>query len=238
MNIKLLFDLNKHSVYYIKTDIISYYIGIPKNSYVNTNISIELKTKMSNYNLDLNDELWVMENVKNTYNYIDDYNITLVLPVLNNDMLSILEKLDSNRFDVIDRILSNVINGSFQVLNKSNILVDSSIILINNDRYKTFINWFLSKYNGRVICKNMLELIHMFNVSATSYKTLKTPNMSFVIGSYTTEIDAPKKEEPPIVVPSKQELQPAHSSGFASYYFLAILALIIGIIVIVIAYYY
>lgn len=236
MDIKLLMELNKHSVYFVKTDAVSYYVGIPKNSYINTNISIELKTKMSNYNLDLNDEMWVMENVKNTYGYIDDYNITLILPVLNNEMLSVLEKMDSNRFDVIDRILSQVINGSFQILTKNNIMVDPSIILINNDRYKTFINWFLSKYNGRVICKNMLELIHMFNVTATSYKTLKTPNMSFVVGSYTTEVDAPKKEEIPVEVPAKQELQPAHSGGFASYYFLAILALAIGIIVILIAF--
>lgn len=236
MDIKLLMELNKHNVYFVKTDMVSYYIGIPKNYYTNTNISIELKTKMSNYNLDENDEMWVMENVKNTYSYIDEYNITLVLPILNNDMLSVLEKLDNNRFDVIDRILAQVINGSFQILNKNNILVDSSIILINNDRYKTFINWFLSRYNGRVICKNMLELIHMFNITATSYKTLKTPGMNFVVGSYTTEIDAPVKEE--LNIPAtqvQQELQPAHSSGFASYYFLAILALIVGIVVILIS---
>lgn len=237
MDIKLLIELNKHNVYYVKTDIVSYYIGIPKKNYPNTNISIELKSKMSNYNLDENDEMWVMENVKNTYNYIDDYNITLILPILNNDMLSVLEKMDNNRFNVIDRVLSQIINSSFQVLTKQNIVVDASIILINNDRYKTFINWFLAKYTGRVICKNMLELIHMFNVGATSYKTLKTPSMNFVVGSYTTEVDAPIKEEIKVKNETpKQELQPAHSSGFASYYFLAILALVIGIIVILIAF--
>ncbi len=237
MNIKLLMELNKHNIYFVKSDMTSYYIGIPKNGISNTNISIDIKSKMGNFNLDLNDETWVLENVKNAYNYVDDYNITLVLPILNDDMLSVLEKMDNNRFNVIDRIISSVINSSFQLLQKSNIIVDPSIILINNERYKTFINWFLAKYNGRVICKNMLEVIHMFNVSATSYKTLKTPNMSFVVGSYTTEIDAPLKEEPPVeVIPQKQELQPAHSGGFASYYFLAILAIVIGIIVILIAF--
>lgn len=237
MDIKLLMDLNKHSIYFVKTDVVSYYIGIPKNGISNTNISIEIKSKMGNYNLDLNDEMWVIENVKNAYNYVDDYNITLVLPILNDDMLSVLEKMDSNRFDVIDIIISNVINSSFQLLNKNNIIVDPSVILINNDRYKTFINWFLAKYSGRVICKNMLEVIHMFNMNATSYKTLKAPGMNFVVGSYTTEIDAPLKEEPLVkAIPQQQELQPAHSGGFASYYFLAILAIVIGIIVILIAF--
>ncbi len=237
MDIKLLIELNKHNIYLVKTDLVSYYIGVPKNSPNGTNISIEIKSKMGNYNLDENDEMWVMENIKNTYNYIDEYNITLVLPILNNDILSILEKMDSNRFDAIDRIISHIINSSFQILSKNNIIVDPSVILINNDKYKTFINWFLAKYHGRVICKNMLEVIHMYNVSATMYKTLRTPNMNFVVGSYTTEIDAPIKEE--LLVesePVEQKLQPAHSSGFASYYFLAILALLIGIIVMLIAF--
>ena len=46
---------------------------IPKN-YDTTNICIELKSKMDNYNLDMNDEIWIMENVKNTFSYIDNYN--------------------------------------------------------------------------------------------------------------------------------------------------------------------
>ncbi len=237
MEIKLLMELNKHNIYFVRSDMASYYIGIPKNNISNTNISIEIKSKMGNFNLELNDETWVMENVKNAYNYIDDYNITLVLPILNDDMLSVLEKMDNNRFDVIDRILSNIINSSFHMLQKNNIIVDPSIILINNDRYKTFINWFIAKYTGRVICKNMLEVIHMFNVSATSYKTLKAPGMNFVVGSYATEIDAPLKETiTKETAPLQQELQPAHSSGFASYYFLAILVIVIGVIVILIAF--
>ena len=52
--------------------------------------------KMSNYDMELNDEVWVMENVKNTFSYIDNYNITLVLPILKNEQISILEKIDSN----------------------------------------------------------------------------------------------------------------------------------------------
>ena len=60
MEKKLILKLNNHDVYYIKDEIISYYLAIPKN-YNKTNICIELKNKMDNYNLELNDEIWVME---------------------------------------------------------------------------------------------------------------------------------------------------------------------------------
>ena len=91
MDKKLILELINHKVYYVKTDIINYYITIP-NNIENTNICIELKNKMSNYDMELNDEVWVMENVKNTFSYIDNYNITLVLPILNDEQIKALEK--------------------------------------------------------------------------------------------------------------------------------------------------
>jgi len=87
MDKKLILELNYHNVYYVKTDIINYYITIPKNI-ENTNICIELKSKMSNYDIELNDEVWVMENIKNTFSYIDSYNITLILPILKETQIS------------------------------------------------------------------------------------------------------------------------------------------------------
>ena len=86
MDKKLILELNHHNVYYVKTDAINYYITIPKNI-ENTNICIELKSKMSNYDMELNDEIWVMENIKNTYSYIDNYNITLVIPILKEKQI-------------------------------------------------------------------------------------------------------------------------------------------------------
>ena len=55
MQVTELFKLQKHSVYLVRTEVINYYICIPENSYQKTNISIEIKTKMGNYNMDEND---------------------------------------------------------------------------------------------------------------------------------------------------------------------------------------
>ena len=53
-----------------------------------TSICIELKSKMSNYDIELNDDVWVLENVKNTFSYIDNYNITLVLPIIKENQIN------------------------------------------------------------------------------------------------------------------------------------------------------
>ena len=235
MEKKMILDLDNHAVYYVKTDLLSYYITIPKYN-EDTNICIELKSKMDNYNLDLNDEVWVMENVKNTFSYIDSYNITLVLPILDEDSISILEKIDQTNYEKIDQLLGKTINGAYTLLKENNKKVDSEIILINNDRYKTFINWFITRYRSRVICKNLLEVIQMYNINATAYKKLETPAITFVVGSYNTEIDAPKaiKEEHSEV--TNQKLVPQISSGFSSYWLLAVITLVVSVVVAVVAF--
>ena len=161
MNKRLVLDLPNHSVYYVKADDISYYITIPKN-FDTTNICIELKSKMDNYNLDMNDEIWVMENVKNTFSYIDNYNITLILPILNEEGISVLEKMDTSKYEMIDMLLAKTINGSYMNLKEAGKNIGNQVILIDNDRYKAFINWFITRYKERVICKNLLQVIQIF----------------------------------------------------------------------------
>lgn len=229
MDKKLILELENHNVYYVKTDIVNYYITIPKN--VNeTGICIELKNKMSNYNIELNDELWVTENIKNVFSYIDNYNITLVLPVLKEEQISILEKIDNSKFEQIDKIIGYTINNSYNILKNEGKKVHSQVILVNNDRYKSFIIWFIARYKDRVICKNLLELIQIFNANATSYKKLETPLMNFVVGSYNTEVTAPKTEikEVPNEEPEMPQKQMEVSYGYASYWILAIVTLVVS----------
>jgi len=236
MEKKLILKLNNHAVYYVKNEIVNFYITIP-NQITETNICIELKSKMANYNLELNDEVWVMENVKNTFSFIDNYNITLVIPVLNQEDISILEKIDTSKYEKIDKIIGNLINNAYKILKEENKEIANQVILVNNDRYKTFINWFTTRYKNRVKCKNLLELIQMFNATATFYKKLETPVMNFVVGSYSTEVDAPKIEKKEPIIPEKQ-LVPQTSSGFSSYWFLAIITLVVAGIIAAFAFFY
>ena len=237
MENRLILKLTNHDVYYIKTDKVNYYITIPKE-FKDTNICIELKNKMNNYNLEMNDEVWVMENIKNTYSYVDNYNITLVIPVLNDEDVSILEKMDVDNFEIIDKILGFVINDSYNHLVNENIKIDNQVILLNNDRYKTFINWFTSRYQNRVICKNLLEIIRIFNVNATSYKRLETPGMTFVVGSYNQEVNAPKIEKKEETKQPISKPVPQVSSGFTSYWLLAVITIVVSVVIAIIAFKY
>ncbi len=237
MDNRLILKLTNHNVYYIKTDKVNYYITIPKE-FKDTNICIELKNKMNNYNLEMNDEVWVMENIKNTYSYVDNYNITLVIPVLNDEDVSILEKMDVDNFEIIDKILGFVINDSYNHLVNENIKIDNQVILLNNDRYKTFINWFTSRYQNRVICKNLLEIIRIFNVNATSYKRLETPGMTFVVGSYNQEVNAPKIEKKEETKQPISKPVPQVSSGFTSYWLLAVITIVVSVVIAIIAFKY
>ena len=237
MEKKLILELENHNVYYIKSENINYYITVPKND-KSTNICIELKNRMGNYDMELNDEIWVMENIKTTFSYVDSYNITLVLPVLKEEEISILEKIDSSKYERIDKLMGQVINGSYMMLRDNDVKVNNQIILVNNDKYKTFINWFITRYKERVICKNLLELIQIFNVNATSYKKLETPVMSFVVGSYNTEVTAPKVEHKEDLQEEVSNInrQPEVSYGYATYWILAIVTLVVSGIVAVIAF--
>lgn len=235
MDKKLILELKKHKVYYIKNEVINYYITIPNNCN-NVNICIELKSNMNNYDLESNDEIWVMENVKNLFTYIDDYNITLVLPILKETDISILEKIDSGNYELIDKKLGYVINNSYSILKEEKKEIDAQVILVNNDRYKTFINWFVTKYKNRVVCKTLLELIQLFNANATSYKKFETPAMTFVVGSYSTEVNAPKIEKKEDILPVEKQPLPQASGGFTSYLFLTIVTIIVASIVALLAF--
>ena len=236
MEKKLVLTLPNHNVYYVKNEDINYYITIPIHE-ASTNICIELKNRMGNYDIELNDEIWVMENIKSTFSYVDSYNITLVLPILKEQEISILEKIDSTKYERIDKLIGQVINGAYMCLKENNLKVDSKIILVNNDKYKTFINWFITKYKERVMCKNLLELVQFYNANATSYKKLETPVMNFVVGSYNTEVTAPKiepkVEEQPVAIETKK---PEVSYGYATYWILAIVTLVVSSIVAIIAF--
>ena len=111
------------------------------------------------------------------------------------------------------------------------------MILINNDRYKSFINWFTTRYKDRIICKNLLSVIQTFNVNATSYKKFETPAINFVVGSYSNEVNAPKIEKIPEPT-DNMELKPQVSSGFTSYWLLVAITIIVSVIVAVLAFVY
>ena len=142
MNKTLFLQLNKHNVYSLEDQNISLYISVPKKEYFNsTNISIDIKDNYDKINPNTNDEIYVKDEVTRIYNEIDNDNITLVVPLFKNNILSLIrEKPTVNLYNYLDKCISYIINNVYKLLVEEQINVNTKIILINKDKFNQYID--------------------------------------------------------------------------------------------------
>jgi len=161
-----------------------------------------------------------------------NYNITLILPVFYDDTLTRIRTVDDlDSYQILDRLLGNIFNIAYNFLSKNNIKVNSNIYIINNDSFKKFTNWFVSRYNNRIEYKTILELIKQGD-KFNNYNVVETPNINYVVGKNdvpsldkTIELEAQtfdsyiKEETARKEVNEKKE----QNAGFISYVLLTII---------------
>ena len=236
----LICSLNKHNIYYLNNNSYGFYVLVPFKEYSDTNLSIRLKSNYQNYDLNKNPIDVVTNELVNYYKNLDEYNITLILPVFYDDILSrVITVNDMEKFQLLDKYLGDIFNQAYNFLTKNNIKVNSNIYVINNDSFKTFTNWFVSRYNNRIEYKTILELIKQ-NDEFSNYNVVESPNINFVVGrneeptiEKTVEIeletfdnivnnlnDKPKKN-----VPKK-----TNNDGYVSYVLLGIIAFAVSLV--------
>lgn len=177
----LICSLEKHNIYYVSNSNYGFYILVPFKEYTNTNIAVRLKSNYQNYDLNKNSLESVTNELINYYKNLDNYNITLILPVFYDDILSrIITVEDMEKYMVLDRYLGEMFNNAYSLLTKNNVKVNNNIYVINNDSFREFTNWFVSRYNNRIEYKTILELIKQ-NDSYNSYNVVETPSINFVV---------------------------------------------------------
>lgn len=185
----LICSLEKHHIYYLSNSNYGFYIFVPFKDYNETNISIRLKSNYQIYDLSKNPLNVVTSELINYYSNLDNYNVTLILPVFYDDVLNRIATVDDMEiYQKIDRYLGDMFNNAYLFLTKNNIKVNSNIYVINNDSFNKFTNWFIARYSNRVEYKTILELIKQ-NGDFNNYNVVETPNINFVVG---------KSEEPTI----------------------------------------
>ena len=239
----LIYKLNKHNIYYISTPSYGFYILVPFTDYTDTNIVLRLKGNYQSYDLNKNSLESVTEELINYYKSIDNYNVTLVLPIFYDGILDRIRTVeDLVLYQRLDGYLGNIFNNAYAFLTKNNIKVNSNIYIINNDSFKTFTNWFVSRYNNRIEYKTILDLVKD-NGSYSNYNVIETPNMNFVVGKNTEptiektvemELEtfdnlAKKTIEEKKKEPRKREETLVGSSGFVSYFLLGAISFIVFI---------
>lgn len=194
----LICSLDKHYIYYLSNNKYGFYILTPFKDYTETNLSIRLKSNYQNYDLNKNPLEVVTNELINYYKNLDNYNITLILPVFYDDILSrVITVDDMEKYQQLDTYLGEIFNNAYLFLTKNNIKVNSNIYVINNDSFKKFTNWFVSRYNNRIEYKTILELIKQNN-ELNNYDVIEASNINFVVG---------KTEEPTIEKTAEIELE-------------------------------
>ena len=83
----LICSLEKHHIYYLSNSNYGFYILTPFKDYSETNIAIRLKSNYQSYDLNKNSLEVVTNELINYYKNLDNYNITLILPVFYDDLL-------------------------------------------------------------------------------------------------------------------------------------------------------
>lgn len=235
----LICKLDKHCIYYLSDINFGFYILLPGSDYKETNISIRLKSNYQNYDLNRNPLEKVTTELINYYKSIDNYNVTLILPVFYDDLLMRIRTIDDlELYQLMDQYLGKIFNYAFQFLTKNGIKVNNNIYVVNNDSFKKFTNWFVARYNNRIEYKTILELIKQSD-NFSSYDMVETPNINFVVGkneipdlAKTTEIEVETFDD---FIEKSDESNKASkiegndkvgNSGYISYILLGIITLI------------
>ena len=213
MNKTLFLQLNKHNIYLLDDQNISLYISVPKKEYFSsTNISIDIKDNYDKINPNKNDEIYVKDEVTKIYNEIDDDNITLIIPLFKNNILTLIKEQPSlNLYNYLDKCISYIINNVYKLLVEEQIKVNTKIIMINNDKFAQFITWFAERYKNRVETKQYSELL----------------------GDFTSVIPVLSTDDIKNIPTEKNQIpvNEATSPGFISYILLAVIGIVLTLII-------
>lgn len=240
----LICKLNKHNIYYISTPYYGFYILVPFTDYTDTNIVLRLKGNYQSYDLNKNSLEDVTNELVNYYKSIDNYNVTLILPIFYDGILDRIRTVeDLELYQKLDTYLGNIFNNAYSFLTKNNIKVNSNIYIINNDSFKTFTNWFVARYNNRIEYKTILELVKQSD-NFNNFNMVETPSINFVVGKNeepkldkTVEIETETfnsmtrdiiDNKPIKETPIKKERE--SSAGFVSYILLGVVSFAISLL--------
>ena len=230
----LICKLDKHYIYYLSGMEYGFYILVPFRDYNETNISFRFKSNYQNYDPNKNPLETIREELINYYKAVDNYNITLILPVFYSDMLSrIITVDDMEIYQKIDLAMSNIFNEAYSFLTKNNIKVNQKIYAINNDSFTKFTNWFVSRYSARIEYKTIVELVKENN-SYNSFNVVETPNINFVVSKNaepkierTAELEVETFDNMVKKMNEEERLVTSGSAGFVSYILLGIISLVL-----------
>ena len=208
MEQRKMLELNKHDIYLLSDNNIAFYISIPKVMEFNSvNISIDLKDNFDKININKNDIVYVKAELANIYQDIDSE--------------SIKTEPKEGLFSYLDKCLSYIINNAHKVLVEKNIQVNSKIVIVKNDKFANFMNWFSARYASRIDTKQYSEVLGDFT------SIIPVVNTDNIISVPTEKVNADNN----LASEVQTNLKESHSTGFISYVLLGVIGIVITLVI-------
>ena len=163
----------------------------------------------------------------------------IVIPIISNQILTSANHLDTTSFKYLDNVLSYLINVSYKILTRNNLIVDKKILLNNHSLYENFNNQYIEKYKDRVelynliskpksnINQNIFEPIpeQLFKPVEPPFKNIPTTTTN---SDVIEELVDPILSDEPVVTSSEKKEN--HEPGFVSYILLGVLVAVISLV--------
>lgn len=169
----------------------------------------------------------------------------IVIPVINNQILTNANHLDNVSFKYLDNVFSYLINVSYKMLTHNKLVVNNKILINNHSLYENFNNKYIEKYQGRVELYNLIDKSipteiptpnhSIFEpISATTTIPTFTPKEPLFKEQNTNSSDTIKDEIEPILydepVITSSDKEGKKDPGFISYVLLGVLVAVLSLV--------
>lgn len=175
-----------------------------------------------------------------------DNDKVVVIPVINSQILTNANHLDTVSFKYLDNVLSYLINSTYKILTHNRLEVEKKILLNNHSLYSNFNDKYIEKYQGRVELYNLIQkqssepvmsnkeifepvsattVIPAFKPSEPMFKNVTNDNKT--TDSIEEEIEPILYDEP---VVKSSDVKDNKEPGFISYILLGVLIAVISLV--------
>lgn len=201
MEQRIISKTNEQCTFLIKDTNIEFYLVIPNNKQINILLGLYK---------DVNDEMIAKLPV--------EQDKAIVVPVINNQILTNANLLDVTSLKYLDGVLSYLINTSYKILTFNHLEVSNKILLNNNPSLANFNKQYASNYQGRV------ELYtRALPQTQAPIQDIQPVNMPNVTNDNVTPTTTPTPEE-------ENALMKRRDPGFVSYVLLGVLVAVISLV--------
>ena len=175
-----------------------------------------------------------------------DNDKVVVIPVINSQILTNANHLDTVSFKYLDNVLSYLINSTYKILTHNRLEVEKKILLNNHSLYSNFNDKYIEKYQGRVELYNLIQkqssepvmsnkeifepvsattVIPAFKPSEPMFKNVTNDNKT--TDRIEEEIEPILYDEP---VVKSSDVKDNKEPGFISYILLGVLIAVISLV--------